>query len=251
VADALGALQRLRNGEAVFGLFQTMPEPAITELAIWCGYDFIVIDCEHGVADERAQLDVLRSVAATRAFALVRTRPHDQSAVARYLDFGADGVLVPDVRSAGEAQRIAFAATKRWTGGLRGDRYGLGPPGQIKHAPLVIALIEAPEGVRNTEAILDVAGIDGAIVGSGDLSTHLGRPGDFASPAYLSAVDQVERAVRARGKILGSKIDPHLPLSTALERGHRLILVGRDMPLVRQAFLDALAAVSGGARSPA
>jgi len=236
----MNALDRLRNGESVFGLFQTFPEAAITELAVWCGFDFIIVDCEHGVADEPSQLEVLRTVAGSDTFALVRIRGQDDSAVARYLDFGADGVMVPDVRTVDHAKKIAFAATRRWTGGLRGDRYGLSAVDHAKAHPLVIVLIEDPEGVLNAEAILDVAGIDGVIVGTGDLSTNLGSPGDFASPAYLAAVDKVEAAARARKKIIGSKPTADVPLSKALERGHRLIILGRDTAFVRQALIDAL-----------
>jgi 2-keto-3-deoxy-L-rhamnonate aldolase RhmA len=237
----VGSLDRLRRGEAVFGLFQTFPEASITEVAVWCGYDFVIVDCEHGVVDEAAQINVLRAVSASSAFSLVRVRTRDESAVARYLDFGADGVIVPDVRTPEQARSIAFAATSRWTGGLRFDRYGLQQGSQAERNPLVIVLIESVEGVRNAAAILDVEGISGVIVGSGDLSTNLGKPGDFAAPAYATAVESVESAARARGKILGAKPYPGFPLPLLLERGHRLILIGRDMGLIKNAFAEALA----------
>jgi 4-hydroxy-2-oxoheptanedioate aldolase len=236
------ALERLRQGQPVFGLFQTFPDATLTELAVWCGYDFVILDCEHGVVDESAQLQVLRVICGSDAFSLVRVRPGDDSAVARYLDFGADGVLVPDVRTPDQARQIGFAANGRWTGGLRGDRYGLGPASQGKRKPLVIVLIESAEGVHNVEAILDVAEIDGAIVGSGDLSTNLGSPGDFTSPAYVSANERVERAARERGKILGAKPYATFSIPILLERGHRLILVGRDVAFIKNGLVEALAA---------
>ena len=235
------ALQRLRKGAAVFGIFQTFPDAGIAELAVWCGYDFVILDCEHGVADEAAQLHSLRAIANSEAFSIVRVRPGVEGAVARYLDFGADGVMVPDVRTPEHAKRIAFAALERWTGGLRGDRYGFADA-ETQAKPLVMVLIESVEGVDNIDAILDIEGIDGVIIGSGDLSTQLGIPGNFAAPAYRAAVDKVEAAARARGKIIGAKPYEGFPLATLLERGNRLIMIGRDVGLFKKAFVENLAA---------
>jgi 2-keto-3-deoxy-L-rhamnonate aldolase RhmA len=237
------ALERLQRDEPVFGMMQTYPDPALTELAIWCGYDFIMLDAEHGVQDETAQLNVLRTIAASHAFSLVRTRSCDKSEVARYLDFGADGVIVPNVSTALQVKRIVACTRDRWTGGLRADRYGLKRERADLALPLFLVLIESPQGVENVEAILGIEGVNGALVGPGDLSVRLGRPGEFAAPEFLTAVEQVERAVRLRNKILGGKIDETTPLLTLLERGHRLIIVGRDMALVRNGFLEALDAV--------
>jgi 2-keto-3-deoxy-L-rhamnonate aldolase RhmA len=240
----MNSLDRLRRGEAVFGLMQTYPVPAVTELMLWCGYDFVIIDCEHGVVDEAAQVDALRVFGDGTAFSIVRIRGQDPSAVARYLDFGAAGIMVPDVRTPAQAEGIAFVALKRWTGGLRSDRYGLPPATAAGPRPLIIVLIEHPDGVANIEAIVDVEGIDAVVIGTGDLSTQLGVPGDFQSPIYRSAVDRVEDGVRARGKILGAKPEKHAPLAELFARGHRLFLVGRDMPMFRRALTDTLRAAS-------
>jgi len=233
------AIERLRAGDAVFGIFQSYPWAAVTELAHWCGYDFVVIDCEHGVVDETAQLSVLHAVSGTTMSALVRLRNCDPAEVARYLDFGAAGVIVPDVRTFEQAEGIARTATSRWTGGLRGDRYGVGSP-TIR--PLVILLIVSPEGVANIGSILDLDAVDGVIVGSGDLSLRLGVPGDFDAAVYLEALATVDRAVRSRGKILGAKPYGKFTLGALLSSGHRLLLLGRDMPLFRQVLSDTLLA---------
>jgi 4-hydroxy-2-oxoheptanedioate aldolase len=234
----MNALRRLRAGEVVFGLFQTYPDPNVTELAAWSGYDFVVLDAEHGVQDEARQIDCMRAAQASGAFALVRVRPGDEGGVARYLDLGADGVLVPDVRGAEQARAIAFAARKRWSHGMRGDRYGAGR--DPEDLPLVVLLIESPEAVEEVEAILDVEGVDGLIVGPGDLSLRMGAPGDFASPDFLAAVGKVEAAARARGKFLGAKPYAGFTIQKLVASGVRLILVGRETALFRQALSEAL-----------
>jgi len=237
----MNALKRLRQGKPVFGIFQTFPDAATTELAIWCGYDFVILDCEHGVVDESAQMGILRTLAGSDTFSLVRVRARDEPAVSRYLDFGADGVMVPDVRTPAQAQRIVSAAIGRWTTGLRYDRYGL-EPRNPSDRPLVIVLIESQEGVGNIDAILETDGIDGVIVGSGDLSTALGMPGDFAASAYLSAIDKVEQSARDRGKILGAKPYGEFSIAKLVQRGHRLIVIGRDVAFLRNSLVGALAA---------
>jgi len=233
------ALERLRCGESVFGMMQTYPDPALTEIALWCGYDFVLLDCEHGVVDEQAQLNVLRTIAGSHAFSLVRTRHGDQGEVARHFDFGVDGVVVPNVSTPAQAIEMA-AARARWTGGLRADRYGLINPGSMAASPLLIVLIESPLGVKNVEAILDVEGVSGAMVGAGDLSMRFGKPGDFASTEFVAAVARVEQAVVARKKIMGGKIDATSRLSALQDRGYRLMIAGRDLAMIKNGFLEAL-----------
>jgi 2-keto-3-deoxy-L-rhamnonate aldolase RhmA len=235
----MSPLERLRAGEVVCGLFQTVPEASFTELAVWCGYDFVILDREHGVFDDPSEVECLRAFAGSNTCALIRTQTREEGEIARHLDFGAHGVMVPDVRSADEAHALAFAAARRWTGGLRFDRYGLG---RGIGRPLVLALIESPEGVANVESILDIEGIDGVIPGPGDLSTRLGAAGDFSAPAYVQALERVERAARERGKVLGAKPYADFTLPVLMERGYRFFITGRDMILMRDAFGQALSA---------
>jgi len=233
--------ERWQGGEPLFGLSLTYADAAIAELAAWCGYDFVILDAEHGVCDESAQLSVLRMLEPTPTLGLVRVRPRDDSAIARYLDFGADGILIPDVRSATQAQCIVEAAYGRWTGGLRADRYGA-EAAVAKARALILVLIESEPGISSIEAIVAMPGIDGVIVGTGDLSTRLGMPGDFRAPAFLAALERIERATRAAGKILGGKPDPTAPIPRLIERGYRIFIIARDMPLMRRALTETLTA---------
>src|ERR1700759_2382929 len=91
---APSVIDRVRAGEPIFGLIQTIPEPTLTELAVWCGYDLVVIDCEHGVIDETRQLACLQVATHAGAACGVRIRPDDFGAVGRYLDWGADAILM-------------------------------------------------------------------------------------------------------------------------------------------------------------
>src|SRR5258707_4160078 len=96
-ATAPSAAERLRARQPVFGVVQTLPSPTIAELAVLCGFDFIILDCEHGVIDEGAHLACLQVISAGGAFAAVGARAEDFVAVARYLCFCAESTIVSPV----------------------------------------------------------------------------------------------------------------------------------------------------------
>jgi 2-keto-3-deoxy-L-rhamnonate aldolase RhmA len=234
------ALARLRDGESVYGMLQILQEAAITELAVWCGYDFVLLDCEHGVLDEAQQLGSLRSVTASDAFSLVRLRSRDESAVTRYIEFGADGVIVPDVNTRAQAENLVLAVARSRTGVSRAERYGLEIDHRPATTPLLLVMMETAQSIEQAESILDVPGIDGAIVGPRDLSRNLGIPNDFAAPAYVAALDRVETAARSHQKLLGTRPNPAFPASVLIQRGYRLIILAADVALVRTVFASAL-----------
>jgi 2-keto-3-deoxy-L-rhamnonate aldolase RhmA len=234
------ALARLRDGEPVYGMLQILPGAALTELAVWCGYDFVLLDCEHGVLDEAQQLESLRTVAASDAFSLVRLRSRDESAITRSIEFGADGVIVPDVNTRAHAERLVLAVARSRTGVSRAERYGLGIEHGPATTPLLLVMMESAESIEQVESILDVRGIDGAIVGPRDLSRNLGIANDLTAPAYVAALDRVEAAARSRGRLLGSRPNPANPTIALIERGYRLIIIAADIALVRTVFASTL-----------
>ena len=246
-------LQRLRSGEPVFGALQMMPGPTVTELAVWAGFDFVLIDCEHGVVDEPAQVASLQMLSGSDAFAVVRVRPGDLASVGRYLDFGADGIMMPDVRSAAAAVAFVAAATHGPTGtrsstgsGSRAARYGLAapPPGD---PPLLLAMIESAAAVASIASIVETPGIGGIVIGPYDLAADLGCAGDFSAPAYQAAFETVESAAVRHGLALGSVPHPGFPAERLIAAGHRLILASVDVFALRDGLRSHLAAARGGA----
>lgn len=241
--------ERLATRRALIGMIQVLPNTAISEMAGMCGYDFIILDGEHGVFDERDYFHTLQTLAATEVLAFVRVGNHDPQAVGRYLDLGADGIVVPNVSTAEQAKTLARAIEypPAGTRGLaihRATRYGLDLAAYLK-APrdraCLLFLIESALGVANADDILGVDGVDGVFIGPSDLTADLGRPGDFSQPAYAEAVARIEKAAAASGKIVGTGPHPGFPLEALVARGHRLLLVGGDMSLVRQAMTSQVA----------
>jgi 4-hydroxy-2-oxoheptanedioate aldolase len=243
--------ERLSERRALMGLLQAHPNPVLTEMAGMCGYDFLLLDGEHGVFSERDHLQTLQASASTDLFTLVRLADHHPQSVGRYLDMGADGIVVPNVSTAEQA-RMMVRATDYPPVGTRGigaplhraTRYGMDLAAHLmapREGVTLLVIIESALGVNNVEDILAVDGVEGAIIGPSDLSADLDCAGDFSQPRYTQAIERIERAATARGKAFGTVPHPGFPLEALVTRGHRLLLLGADMSLIREAMSAQLA----------
>lgn len=243
--------ERLSVRRALIGLLQTHPNPAFAEMAGMCGYDFIILDDEHGVFSASDHLHTLQALTCTEVAAFVRLSGHDTQAVGRYLDMGADGIVVPNVTTAEQASALVGAMDYPPTGTRgfgasmhRGTRYGLDLAMHLKApraAASLVVMIESALGLANVEEILSIDGVDGVFIGPADLTANLGCPGDFSNPVYAEAITRIERAASTRGKICGTAPHSAYPLETLLARGHRLLIVGGDVSLIREAMITAVA----------
>ena len=238
--------ERLSTQRALIGLLQTHPNPALTEMAGMCGYDFLILDCEHGLFSEMDHVQTLQACGSTNVVAMVRLAGHDTQAVGRYLDMGVDVIVVPNVSTAEQAQKLVRAmeyppAGTRGFGASvhRATRYGIDIAAHLsapREGVCLVVIIESALGVANSEDILAVEGVDGVIIGPADLRADLGCAGDSSQPEYARAVARIERAAAARHKLLGTAPHPGYPLEALLARGHRLLILGADMPLIREAM---------------
>jgi 4-hydroxy-2-oxoheptanedioate aldolase len=235
------ALSRLAASQPVFGALQTIPSAALTEIAIGSGYDFIILDCEHGVLDEPAILASLQVIDGSPAFAVVRVRPRDFEAVGRYLDHGADGILLPDVRTAAETQAFVDAATfgPRGTRSSSGtdtpaSRYGAGK--SPLEPVLLLAMVESADAVARINAIAATPGLGGLVIGPHDLAADLGAPDDFATSAYQAAFVRVEQAAIHAGVVLGTRTHAGFDAERLIDAGHRFILVCGDIIALRDGY---------------
>jgi len=234
--------ERLSNQRALLGFLQTYPNPALTEMAGRCGYDFLFFDGEHGLFGEMDFFQALQTTAATDAIALIRLGKHDPHALGRYLDIGADGIVVPNVSTAEQARLLVRgftyppAGTRGFGASLhRTTNYGLDLDSHLnapRQGACLLPIVESFVGVDNVEEILATEGVDGVIIGIWDLTADLGRAGDFSQPAFAQATARIERAAVANGKILGTAPHPGNPIEALISRGHRLLLIDDDVSLV-------------------
>jgi 2-keto-3-deoxy-L-rhamnonate aldolase RhmA len=239
-------LERVHGASALLGLLQTHPNPSLSEMCGMCGYDFVMLDCEHGLFSDCDLLAGIVALAAADTAVLVRTSGHDAQAIGRYMDLGVDAIVVPNVTTAAQARELVRAmsyppaGTRGAGAGMhRATRYGLDDAAHgddPSEGVLLLPIIESALGVVNADDILAVEGVRGVIIGPGDLSASLGDPGDFSSPSYIEALERIEGAAMTRDKLLG--VPPHGAFSLAdlLARGHKLFILNADMPLIRGAM---------------
>lgn len=243
--------ERAREKEHLLAFMQFFPSLMVTELAAASGYDIIILDCEHGLFTDADILAAAALTATTGTFCFVRPRSHDPSQIGRLLDFGIDGLLIPNVRNPDEAGDLVKAMHYP-PKGLRGfaasahrvTRYGLDLAehlGSGGDRAFLAILIETKHGVDRLDEILATDGIDAAMLGPQDLTGDLGSTGDFTMPSYLEACVRLEQACRRAGKMAGTVLPTGQARPSLLERGYRLFILGSDVSLMRNAMANNLA----------
>ena len=211
---------RSRAGETLVGCFLTWPVPGIVELAAIAGFDFVLIDCEHGFFTIESVAGLIVAADGAGIAAIARPPSADSGEVGRYLDAGAAGTLLPRVDGAA-AVRAAISALKfaprgsHGLGGVRANRYATVPladfVGKANEETLVAVQIERQGALTELSAIADDPDVDVLFVGPNDLSQALGAPGDTTSPGYRAALGRVAseaaRAGKAAGIMVGRRED--------------------------------------------
>jgi 2-keto-3-deoxy-L-rhamnonate aldolase RhmA len=243
-------------GEQVLGamIFEFF-SPGIPQLLCHAGCKYVLYDMEHtGIGFEtlKAQVAHCRGLPIVPMARVPRGEYHF---LARALDIGMQGLMIPMVESADEATRIV-EATRYPPMGRRGAAFGFAhddysggdPGGKIARANAeitVIAQIETEHGLENVDAIAATPGIDVLWLGHFDLANFLGIPGEFQNPVFLDAVQAVVAAARRHGKGLG-----FMPADETWAReykgyGFNMLAVGTDHGLLMQGVRSVLQTVEG------
>lgn len=230
--------------------------PGIGHLLAAGGSEFVFLDTEHSGLGMDSLKSTLQYLEAASIPALVRPPGRSYENIARALDAGAEGLILPMVGSGDEARRIVQCAKYAPMGsrgvalGIAHDRYTGGPvaeklaEGNLRS--VLFALVETREGAENVDAIASVDGIDGLWIGHLDLSTSLGVPGQFDHPDYVSAVDRIAKAARDYDKSLGRMVETPEEGARLYARGFDFIAIGTDTQLYANALRTELAALRAG-----
>lgn len=207
----------LRGKTILRGIFNGIASPAIVEMCAYAGFDFVLIDNEHGAADLQTTEHMLRAARAAGIPAAVRCLEQD---IARTLDIGAGALQIPMVSTAAHAaalvQRVKYPLAAGATGisGQRGSAFstraaGYGAFGGSAHTRAsnegiaLIVMIETPEGVENASAIAAVPGIDAVFVGPNDLAHSMGFENRWQEAPVQAAMESAIRAIASAGKCAG------------------------------------------------
>lgn len=243
---------RLIRGEAFVGAFLCLPSPESAEIFAELGYDWLIIDTEHGPFDVLTAQRMLQAVG-RRCPCVVRVPSWEEVWIKKALDIGAAGVLVPLVNTPAIAARVAAAARyapegTRGMGGARAHRYGVGFQEYVAHANREIAVIvqaEHIETVDHIDAIAAVPGIDAIFVGPYDLSASMGRAGRIQDPEVQTAIRRVRDAALASGRKLGIYCRDPDSARDFMRQGYTLIGMSTDLNYLTQSAGAALAAAKG------
>src|SRR5262245_20177291 len=181
---------KLTRHETTLGMWVTLESASITEIAVELGYDWVVIDAEHGHLDFKEILDHVRATRNSNTTPLVRIQEIEQGLIKRVLDIGAAGILVPQVNTAAEVeQAVRFAKYPpqgvRGVGGERATRWGTRLADYALAANdeiMVIPLIETVAAGEAIDAILAVQGVDAIYFGPADYSASAGFLGQWEGP---------------------------------------------------------------------
>ncbi|WP_179107047.1 aldolase/citrate lyase family protein [Variovorax sp. KK3] len=238
------------------GLWSTLPDPYVSEIVAGAGFDWVLLDTEHTPTDVPRMLQQLRAVTAavpaetTRGTsAVVRPDWNDAVLIKRYLDIGAQSLLLPFVQNADEANaavlatRYAPQGIRGMGGSMRASNFGRirDYVGSAQDELCVLVQVETREALNNLEAIVDVDGVDGVFIGPADLSASLGHPGDPGHPEVRGAIDDAIRRIRARGKAPGILMLDEARARECLALGALFVAVAMDLQVLARG-VDAAAA---------
>lgn len=228
--------------------------PGIGHILAGAGAAFCFLDMEHSGFSFETVKATLRHLEAADVPTLVRVPSKAYDHVARALDMGAEGVMVPMLGTAEEAAALLRHAkytpegTRGCAFGIAHDRYRPGPAAAKMAAAnartTIFAMIETAEGARNADAIAATSGVDCIWVGHFDLSASLGVPGDFACRPYRDALEAICAAAKRHGKALGRLAGGMAEAEEAVRDGFTLIAYGGDIWLLQAAVAEGVRGIA-------
>jgi phosphoglycerate dehydrogenase-like enzyme/2-keto-3-deoxy-L-rhamnonate aldolase RhmA len=249
---ACRALRRtLAADRPAFGLWVTLDSPAVTEMAVALGLDWVVIDAEHGHLDWKEIAEHVRATVRSETVALVRLAELNGGLIKRALDIGADGVVIPWVESAEQLkQAVRFARYPldgvRGIGAERATAWGQALADHTADANdhvFVVPIIETVTGGQNLAAMCDVPGVELFWFGPADYSASAGYRGQWEGPGVADEILRLKVTLRAVGKHCGIVATSDDNVQQRLQQGFRAIGLGMDDGLLIRSLRASLAGV--------
>ena len=205
---------KIDNGQTVIGPFCNFTDPQAIEAIGLAGFDFCILDHEHGRISVKEVEGLVRAAEVSGTSAVIRVPDLSASRITAALDCGAEAVQVPNLATADHARFAVKSARYFEPGGERGtspynraanyDVGGCFDPRKLDEEQLLIIQVEGEEGLGNLDAILDVPGLDGVFLGPNDMARSLGLAGQMDHPKVVAAVEKAAAAIKAKGLFAGT-----------------------------------------------
>lgn len=231
---------RLAEDGFQLGTFVQIPSPELVELHGLAGFDFVILDMEHGAYGFDELRNLIRAANVRAVSPIVRVAEATRGLISRVMDLGAAGVMVPQIETPLDLKTVVGAVKypplgeRGYCSGVRAAGY-LGEPGFTAYAnqqTAVIPLIENPRAVENLDSLLAVPGVDAVMIGPGDLSSAMGRPGDWLSPPVSTVLDDLVSQIVSRGLPVGMHIKEPAHAEPWLGKGVKFFTYGMDAQLI-------------------
>ena len=243
--------QRLSRGETVIGtMVQEVRTPAIAQILKQVGFDFFMVDMEHGPYNLESVSDIIRMGRVMDMCPLVRVASPEYHLITGPLDMGAMGIMMPRIETRDEVDELV-ACMKYPPLGKRGcssdaphSEYDFGPLTEFlstnNEDTFVIAQIERKIAVDHIDDLLSVPGVDAALIGPEDLSISMGFPGQTKDPVVVEAIEKVIASAQKHGVVAGIHMGNIEALKQWMKKGMRLIMYSSDLGFIMDAGSEGL-----------
>jgi 4-hydroxy-2-oxoheptanedioate aldolase len=236
-------MSRLRDawgeGRAAFGAWIMLSSPAGAEMIGAMGFDYVCVDCQHGLIAYEGMRDILLAVNGLPVSPVVRVPSNDEWWIGKALDAGAEAIIVPMVNSRVDAERAAHACRFPPDGvrsyGLARGAQPLGrTTAQINASVLCFPMIETMQGLEASDEICTTPGVDGVYVGPADLALSLGLEATATQtePEHVAAVERIRTACESAGIVPGIHTYNGAGARRRASEGFRLVTVCADAGLL-------------------
>jgi 4-hydroxy-2-oxoheptanedioate aldolase len=227
---------KLKQGLPVYGVISTSDDPQLAELFGIAGFDYYMLDAEHGLIDPAQAVNVIRACERTNLTPMVRIGPKDPKLVLQYLDAGMMGVMMPGLESVDEVKMLVDAMKyaplgKRGLGISRASGYtsysGITAPEYINFSneqTLVIIQFEDDKLLEKFPAMCAVEGLDACVIGPRDLSLNMGFPDGHNHPEVQTVIDQAIGIMRNANIVAGITAGTREDAAKQVARGANMIL---------------------------
>lgn len=207
--------QRIQDGESLVGAFVNVPHPELVEILGLSGIDFVIVDAEHTSLTPKLAEELIRAAELHDVTPVARVGRNDPQTIQKFLESGAQGVLIPLVNTGDDAQRVVDAVKyppigKRGLAPSRTSQWGLGEGGIGQHVEdanretFIGVQIETHEAVDHFDDIANTDHVDLIFFGPSDLSTALGLPGQAQHPDVIRIIERLSQHAREAGKAVGT-----------------------------------------------
>ncbi len=245
-------LEKLEAGQTVVGPFSKTSDPSMIEAMGYAGFDFIIIDLEHGPNSILNAQNLVRAAQITGTFPIIRVPENSASAIGKALDIGALGVQVPQISNAEQA-KLAVEYAKFGPIGMRGvcrfvraaefsnkDRFEYFAEANQNY---LILQLEGEEAIKNIEAIIAVAYVNIIFLGPYDLSQALGVPGQINHPVVIEKIEYIVNLCKANSKKTGIFTDNLADARRWRELGIDYISYSVDVGIIQEASMTIISEI--------